>query len=117
MIRRPPRSTLFPYTTLFRSVPDDGLRRAYHDREALGRARPDVEPHGLGRDLTDPDRAPGGAVRALRDDRIEGEHQADAPTARRLERGPGGLDAVGLDEGPADGVAECQEERERHAPA
>src|SRR5260370_18876308 len=23
MIRRPPRSTLFPYTTLFRSVPDD----------------------------------------------------------------------------------------------
>src|SRR2546426_8169137 len=24
MIRRPPRSTLFPYTTLFRSVIDDG---------------------------------------------------------------------------------------------
>src|SRR5258708_39367278 len=30
MIRRPPRSTLFPYTTLFRSVPvlPDGLPRA-----------------------------------------------------------------------------------------
>src|SRR5256885_11111612 len=28
MIRRPPRSTLFPYTTLFRSVQEDvGLRR------------------------------------------------------------------------------------------
>src|SRR5271167_799251 len=26
MIRRPPRSTLFPYTTLFRSVVDDGSR-------------------------------------------------------------------------------------------
>src|SRR5256885_10212318 len=28
MIRRPPRSTLFPYTTLFRSVPscNDGIR-------------------------------------------------------------------------------------------
>src|SRR3989441_10047809 len=26
MIRRPPRSTLFPYTTLFRSVPDAHLR-------------------------------------------------------------------------------------------
>src|SRR5260221_10446185 len=27
MIRRPPRSTLFPYTTLFRSIAvDDGLR-------------------------------------------------------------------------------------------
>src|SRR3712207_8033407 len=25
MIRRPPRSTLFPYTTLFRSVGDEGL--------------------------------------------------------------------------------------------
>src|SRR2546422_11670317 len=24
MIRRPPRSTLFPYTTLFRSLPRDG---------------------------------------------------------------------------------------------
>src|SRR3712207_7944376 len=26
MIRRPPRSTLFPYTTLFRSIGGDGLR-------------------------------------------------------------------------------------------
>src|SRR2546430_13255950 len=26
MIRRPPRSTLFPYTTLFRSVPDQKLK-------------------------------------------------------------------------------------------
>src|SRR2546427_10565155 len=27
MIRRPPRSTLFPYTTLFRSRPDDPNRK------------------------------------------------------------------------------------------
>src|SRR2546427_7105056 len=27
MIRRPPRSTLFPYTTLFRSLPARGRRR------------------------------------------------------------------------------------------
>src|SRR2546430_7647186 len=27
MIRRPPRSTLFPYTTLFRSVHDSALKR------------------------------------------------------------------------------------------
>src|SRR5690348_18110215 len=26
MIRRPPRSTLFPYTTLFRSGPDQGVQ-------------------------------------------------------------------------------------------
>src|SRR3712207_7051951 len=34
MIRRPPRSTLFPYTTLFRSMPDrvPGRDRA-HDHE------------------------------------------------------------------------------------
>src|SRR2546422_5168138 len=31
MIRRPPRSTLFPYTTLFRSR--DGEARARHQRE------------------------------------------------------------------------------------
>src|SRR2546425_3148182 len=37
MIRRPPRSTLFPYTTLFRSVgPVEGLA------ERIQRARPDV---------------------------------------------------------------------------
>src|SRR2546426_8410409 len=28
MIRRPPRSTLFPYTTLFRSVIDGGVARS-----------------------------------------------------------------------------------------
>src|SRR2546426_3194432 len=33
MIRRPPRSTLFPYTTLFRSPPGDRLRA--HDRRRL----------------------------------------------------------------------------------
>src|SRR5256885_13065072 len=32
MIRRPPRSTLFPYTTLFRSLDGDGLARAWRDQ-------------------------------------------------------------------------------------
>src|SRR3712207_7048953 len=32
MIRRPPRSTLFPYTTLFRSQAWDGLRQHAQDR-------------------------------------------------------------------------------------
>src|SRR2546422_8320296 len=31
MIRRPPRSTLFPYTTLFRSESSDGMAIAYLD--------------------------------------------------------------------------------------
>src|SRR2546422_9693609 len=34
MIRRPPRSTLFPYTTLFRSHGRSGLRRAGLQQEA-----------------------------------------------------------------------------------
>src|SRR5205809_6552035 len=33
MIRRPPRSTLFPYTTLFRSHRTSGLERALHQIE------------------------------------------------------------------------------------
>src|SRR3712207_6929575 len=45
MIRRPPRSTLFPYTTLFRS-PDDGLHA-----ELGGRARGEL--HLLGGPLPD----------------------------------------------------------------
>src|SRR5256885_7713594 len=35
MIRRPPRSTLFPYTTLFRSV-EDGLHQRDHRRLRRG---------------------------------------------------------------------------------
>src|SRR3712207_7608243 len=41
MIRRPPRSTLFPYTTLFRSAergrPPRGEREPRRDRPRLGR--------------------------------------------------------------------------------
>src|SRR2546430_10082608 len=41
MIRRPPRSTLFPYTTLFRSVVHepvaiDGAKRRVRDHPAVG---------------------------------------------------------------------------------
>src|SRR6266404_9478689 len=41
MIRRPPRSTLFPYTTLFRSTVRRGprLRRARHDGPAARASR------------------------------------------------------------------------------
>src|SRR3712207_7622496 len=44
MIRRPPRSTLFPYTTLFRSHPDRRSRAQHHvDRHLPGPCR---EPRG-----------------------------------------------------------------------
>src|SRR3989454_9046519 len=45
MIRRPPRSTLFPYTTLFRSLQLDGNR---HDPPA-GAEVPDRQPRGADR--------------------------------------------------------------------
>src|SRR2546428_935023 len=35
MIRRPPRSTLFPYTTLFRSTHELGRRAHVHQRDFL----------------------------------------------------------------------------------
>src|SRR3989442_7127690 len=48
MIRRPPRSTLFPYTTLFRSTRErvaDGGRTRADDHERAGRVRRDeLEP-------------------------------------------------------------------------
>src|SRR2546427_5310198 len=66
MIRRPPRSTLFPYTTLFRSGRQNRRRRADRrplvlqprGRAAGGRARGH---HGRGR------RLPGGPAAAARD--------------------------------------------------
>src|SRR2546430_3145690 len=43
MIRRPPRSTLFPYTTLFRSLPGDVLSaRAWWEKPAAGDVRPSI---------------------------------------------------------------------------
>src|SRR2546422_4644184 len=46
MIRRPPRSTLFPYTTLFRSQPDPG-DLALPERRSRGQEG--VSPHRTGR--------------------------------------------------------------------
>src|SRR2546425_7755399 len=42
MIRRPPRSTLFPYTTLFRSIISEGMRHL-----AAGEGRAHDPPHRL----------------------------------------------------------------------
>src|SRR2546422_1955208 len=46
MIRRPPRSTLFPYTTLFRSTQQRG-----RPRQHLGQGQPRLLPTGEHRDL------------------------------------------------------------------
>src|SRR5258708_24655751 len=52
MIRRPPRSTLFPYTTLFRSEVPAARRVPRHERRPLRRdqvAPGDALPRALGR--------------------------------------------------------------------
>src|SRR5688572_32455978 len=47
MIRRPPRSTLFPYTTLFRSGPQQRqeLRRDHAGKQEMGGVTLDQPPH------------------------------------------------------------------------
>src|SRR5688500_19761536 len=65
MVRRPPRSALVPYTTLFRSAGGEpsGVR-APPDRAAAGRSAGEVD-HP--------------AVRARRPDRAEPDHLGDHP--------------------------------------
>src|SRR3712207_7505203 len=72
MIRRPPRSTLFPYTTLFRSREREQVHVAVHAREAaerVGRARvrEAVEPGEQIRRVWPP----------VRDDRRRGAQRVD----------------------------------------
>src|ERR1051326_1937655 len=51
-MRRPPRSTLFPYTTLFRSVVDDHVRAANGDDLLLAELA-EESGHGLARRADD----------------------------------------------------------------
>src|SRR3712207_7450223 len=65
MIRRPPRSTLFPYTTLFRSRPS-GCAAALVDRRSVRGAAEDrrqAEPSSVGRNRVP---STGGSVPTLR---------------------------------------------------
>src|SRR2546427_10980634 len=67
MIRRPPRSTLFPYTTLFRSRgAGDGMRRGGPRRRLLRRAAVRGPPGGLPGGGPRPGGAVAGAPRAAR---------------------------------------------------
>src|SRR5260370_18845571 len=67
MIRRPPRSTLFPYTTLFRSLGEIDLQVAGIGPPALG-GHVDAQP--------DRDRAALGGLRVVQRERSE-EHTSE----------------------------------------
>src|SRR2546430_1146930 len=90
MIRRPPRSTLFPYTTLFRSL--DVARQlrelpfaGEHVEHARGRALAHAPPPVSTEDeeLADLDRPLPGEVRAVAD-----QHEAREPAAHAHEKRP-----------------------------
>src|SRR5258708_28478815 len=63
MIRRPPRSTLFPYTTLFRS----SVRHALHSEKAAHAG--DDHPRRIGRGLPALDGAPASRLLPLAEKR------------------------------------------------
>src|SRR5437660_3553960 len=76
MLRRPPRSTLFPYTTLFRSRSADGVRR-----DARGICEQRVhEPEGFGALVHPVDE---GALRAREHVRSE-EHTSELQSRGHL---------------------------------
>src|SRR3712207_8904042 len=79
MIRRPPRSTLFPYTTLFRSAAQ------VSDREQVGTGRRWVVPHRQRRSGVDRARAPGVHAVALAQVPAGVLGDADHPLGRRSE--------------------------------
>src|SRR3712207_8372943 len=83
MIRRPPRSTLFPYTTLFRSAhaatPARDVRHRTHHANAL-HAQPDILlPVGLGLGLL-----PGGADQRLARPSRSEEHTSELQSRQYL---------------------------------
>src|SRR3712207_8211214 len=84
MIRRPPRSTLFPYTTLFRSqrrrvVAERRRLRPARARDPGGHPRPDRVAGGTRR-LS----GPGGRPPALRDGGRSEEHTSELQSRQYL---------------------------------
>src|SRR6266446_1212939 len=106
MIRRPPRSTLFPYTTLFRSLdcPRDAVHRGWHGyrhhhRAGLVPPAPKDETNrwvaiisgGCGADAKDRDRRNSGAADRVLSERIRFR---DLWTRKAEDRRCGWLDPV-----------------------
>src|SRR3989449_5945836 len=76
MIRRPPRSTLFPYTTLFRSVSQSGI----DDTSRPGEYRP--RSPGGSRRATRPDRSPTRPFTPIGDKRVHPPRNRDRKSTR-----------------------------------
>src|SRR3989454_5640393 len=130
MIRRPPRSTLFPYTTLFRSVhaPDAGPRRAWDARSGLHRGQrvrgPGRQLGGRGAGARDRGARPRVARQAAAAVRRAAARRARRRAARRVCRarrgGSGEAQGEGHGRGRVHGAESLYEQRrprEREGPA
>src|SRR2546430_8811665 len=85
MIRRPPRSTLFPYTTLFRSLTAEQVTQARavhvaHVDEWM--KKPEVQGFGI----TSSADAPGEAVRDRKSTRLNSRHSQNSYAVFCLEK-------------------------------
>src|SRR3712207_7615289 len=83
MIRRPPRSTLFPYTTLFRSQPPGRRRPAQHAEGGRRRRHLVAAAQGLPVRVRRPTGRGEGQLRALDDPRSE-EHTSELQSRQYL---------------------------------
>src|SRR5260221_3562416 len=100
MIRRPPRSTLFPYTTLFRSV----SMECWKDLSAMPRedAEYDAGPIGCGQLLMNlriklMDMAPGAVLKVKRSEEHTSELQSHSDLVCRLLLGNNNLFVGGVE--------------------
>src|SRR3712207_8607897 len=75
MIRRPPRSTLFPYTTLFRSAGEEDVAVA-HAGGVVGLGAPVGDVENLERDVVGADRGPQERLDPLRSEEHTSELQS-----------------------------------------
>src|SRR5437762_5301344 len=75
MIRRPPRSTLFPYTTLFRSVPEANLSVLATCRQELTVGTEHRREDPVGMDQGVADRAACGGVPDRKSTRLNSSHR------------------------------------------
>src|SRR6266436_5963385 len=96
MIRRPPRSTLFPYTTLFRSRQDRrlrGEREPDHEEPVVGAEGEDVAAQGAAQ-LTRMSSQPWGVIVTRSPSRTSTVVVADSKTAGPLTSWPAGSTSI-----------------------
>src|SRR3712207_8577883 len=84
MIRRPPRSTLFPYTTLFRSPPRPRRPRSRSPPEELLQHRRSAPPDLVVTREADLRLHPGSEVHAIRYGRRSEEHTSELQSRQYL---------------------------------